>query len=49
MEERCPCGKIDKIENMQLSDDCIPTCNDCATELKIEYVADQAANNQNLN
>jgi len=48
-KEQCPCGTIDVIDNMEMDDNGIWACKPCATELKIEHIAEQGINNQNLN
>jgi hypothetical protein len=46
---KCQCGQIDLVDNMEICEDGMLTCTECATELKTEYVANEGIDNQNLN
>lgn len=45
----CICGQVELKNHIEYDEDGNPTCRQCATELKTEYVAEQAKNAANKN
>lgn len=46
---KCQCGQKELIKHIEYDLDGNATCRKCATELKTEYVAEEAKNDLNLN